>query len=213
MDLRSCTAKRSREYLQILDAQAHLSIDFYFPESDEPFQDYKSHIHGADTVENWFSEHKEPLQHIEGPPQFLDLNPFEIYGMSLRGTCVTIEIKIKNVPRARCTALLTRAQAGVVARAAADMNKKALGPHQRDAPVTEQNMVCECRVLCNESNQHPTTLLHHHTPGTPAPPHSWHTCTTTLLAHLHHHTPGTPAPPHLWHTCTTTLLVHHTITI
>jgi len=62
------------DYVDIFRNQMH-PVDHMFPTNDAIFQDVKSRIHRARSMQSWFEEHKDTLQHLPCPAQLPDLLP------------------------------------------------------------------------------------------------------------------------------------------
>jgi len=59
------------DYVDILDNQLHPLVQILFP-NDAVFQDDNLPIHSARSVQSWFEEHKDALQHLPWPAQSPD---------------------------------------------------------------------------------------------------------------------------------------------
>ena len=57
------------DYVDILDNEVHCIVQMLFPNNDAVFQDDSSPIHTARSVQSWFEEHKDALQHLPQPAQ------------------------------------------------------------------------------------------------------------------------------------------------
>jgi hypothetical protein len=62
--------------MDILCSQAHPVVELLFP-NDAVFQDDDLPIHIARTVQSWFEEHEDVLQHLLWLAQLQDLNFME----------------------------------------------------------------------------------------------------------------------------------------
>jgi len=51
----------------------HLMVQMLFPDSDAVFQDNSSSIHTDRSVQSWFEEHEDALQHLPWPAQLPDI--------------------------------------------------------------------------------------------------------------------------------------------
>jgi hypothetical protein len=58
-----------REYGDRLVSQVQPMIQTLFPKNDAVFQDNDAPIHTAETVQSWFEEHEDELQHLPWPAQ------------------------------------------------------------------------------------------------------------------------------------------------
>ena len=57
--------KNSKDYLDILDDNLRLSMDFYFPNEEGIFQDDNARIHRARNVLYWFEMNSEMNRRME----------------------------------------------------------------------------------------------------------------------------------------------------
>jgi len=64
------------DYMDILGSQAHPMAQLLFP-NDTVFQDDDSPIHTARSVQSWFEEHEDALQHLLWLAQLPTLNFME----------------------------------------------------------------------------------------------------------------------------------------
>ena len=64
----------SKDYLNILGDHVHPIVQVLFLDGHGIFQDDNASMHSAHVVKNWFKQHGSELEHIEWPPQSLDLN-------------------------------------------------------------------------------------------------------------------------------------------
>jgi hypothetical protein len=55
------------DYVDIVGNQLHCMVQMLFPDSDAVFQDNNSSIHTARSVQSWFEEHEDALQHFPWP--------------------------------------------------------------------------------------------------------------------------------------------------
>jgi hypothetical protein len=60
--------------MDILGSQAHPVVVMMFPNSDAVFQDDYLPIHTARSVQSWFEEHEDVLQHLLWLAQLPDLD-------------------------------------------------------------------------------------------------------------------------------------------
>jgi hypothetical protein len=77
------------EYVNILGNQVHPMIQSLFPNNDAVLQDDTVPIHTARTVQSWFEEHDDKLQHLPWPAQSPDLNITE-------PLCSVLETTLRN---------------------------------------------------------------------------------------------------------------------
>jgi hypothetical protein len=54
------------DYVDILDNQVHPMVQMLFPNNNAVFQDDYLPIRTAKSVQSWFEEHKDALQHLPG---------------------------------------------------------------------------------------------------------------------------------------------------
>ena len=52
------------DHVDILDNQIHPVVQKLFPNNDAVFQDDSSPINTARSVQSWFEEHEDALQHL-----------------------------------------------------------------------------------------------------------------------------------------------------
>jgi hypothetical protein len=64
----------AREYVDMLGNQVHPMVQTLFLNNGAVFQEDNAPIHTAGTVQLWFEEHDNELQHIPWPAQLPDLN-------------------------------------------------------------------------------------------------------------------------------------------
>jgi predicted TIM-barrel fold metal-dependent hydrolase len=57
-----------------LSSQVHPVVQLLFPNNDAIFQDDDLSIHAARSVQSWFEEHEDALQHLPWLAQSPDLN-------------------------------------------------------------------------------------------------------------------------------------------
>jgi hypothetical protein len=60
--------------MDILGNQVHPVVQMMFPKNDTIFQNENSPIHTARSVQSWFDEHEDALQHLPWQAQLLGLN-------------------------------------------------------------------------------------------------------------------------------------------
>ena len=65
------------DYVDILGNQVHPVVQIQFPNNDAIFQDDNLPICTARSVQSWFEEHEDALQHLSWPAQSPDLNIIE----------------------------------------------------------------------------------------------------------------------------------------
>jgi len=65
------------DYVDILGIQLHPLVQLLFPKNDAIFQDDDSPIHTARSVQSWFEEHEDALQHLLHLAQLHDSNIIE----------------------------------------------------------------------------------------------------------------------------------------
>jgi len=65
------------DYVEILGSQVHPVVQVFFPKNDAIFQDDDSPIHRARSVQAWFEEHEDALQHLLWLAQLPNLNIIE----------------------------------------------------------------------------------------------------------------------------------------
>ena len=63
--------------MDILGSQAHPVVELLFPDNDTVFQDDDLPIHTARSVQSWFEEHEDVLQHLLWLAQLPGLNFME----------------------------------------------------------------------------------------------------------------------------------------
>jgi len=59
--------------MDILGNWVHPKVQLLFPNNDTVFQDYDWPIHTARSVQSWFGEHEDALQHLPWPGQLPEL--------------------------------------------------------------------------------------------------------------------------------------------
>jgi hypothetical protein len=64
-------------YIDIVGNQVHPMVQILFRNNDAIFQDDTSPMHTARSVQFWFEEHEDTLQHLPWPTQSQDLNIIE----------------------------------------------------------------------------------------------------------------------------------------
>ena len=62
------------DYVDILGSKVHRMVQMLFPISDAVFQDDDLPIHTARSVQSWFEEQVDALQHLPWPAQLPDLH-------------------------------------------------------------------------------------------------------------------------------------------
>jgi len=63
--------------MDILGSQAHPVVEVLFPNNDAVLQDDDLPIHAARSVQSWFEEHEDVLQHLLWQAQLPGLNFME----------------------------------------------------------------------------------------------------------------------------------------
>jgi len=63
--------------MDILGSHAHPVVELLFPNNDAVFQDDNFPIHTARSVQSWFEEHGDVLQHLLWLAELPDLNFME----------------------------------------------------------------------------------------------------------------------------------------
>jgi hypothetical protein len=63
--------------MNIIGNQVDPMVQMFFQFNDAVFQDDKSPIHTARSVQSWFEEHEDALQHLLWPAQSPELNIIE----------------------------------------------------------------------------------------------------------------------------------------
>lgn len=59
---------KSADYGQVRNDHLILSMDVFFPESEDVFQDGNARIHRAKTVKDWFQEQKSSFVYLHWQP-------------------------------------------------------------------------------------------------------------------------------------------------
>jgi hypothetical protein len=67
----------AREYVDRLGNQVHPMNQTLFSNKDAVFQDDNAPLHTAGTIQSWFEEHEDELQHLPCLAQSPDLNIIE----------------------------------------------------------------------------------------------------------------------------------------
>ena len=62
------------DYMDILGTQVHPMVQILFPNNNAIFQEVSSLIHAAGSIQSWFEEHEDALEHLPWPAQSPDLN-------------------------------------------------------------------------------------------------------------------------------------------
>jgi hypothetical protein len=83
----------AREYVDMLGNQVHPMIQMLFLNNYVVFQKDSAPIHTAGTVQSWFEEHEDELQHFPWPAQLPDLKFIEpLYSV--------LETRVRNISKA-----------------------------------------------------------------------------------------------------------------